>query len=126
MVKDAEENAEADKERRELIEAKNQAESLIHSTEKSMEEHSDKVDPTTIEAIELAISALKEELETEDAGKIKSGIQNVTEAAMKLGEAIYKASQEDGENSDNEPSSADFDDNIVDADFEDLDDEQRS
>ena len=126
MVKDAEENAEADKERRELIEAKNQAESLIHSTEKSMEEHSDKVDPTTTEAIELAISALKEELETEDAGKIKSGIQNVTEAAMKLGEAIYKASQEDGENSDKEPGSADFDDNIVDADFEDLDDEQRS
>jgi len=126
MVKDAEENAEADKERRELIEAKNQAESLIHSTEKSMEEHSDKVDPTTIEAIELAISALKEELETEDAGKIKSGIQNVTEAAMKLGEAIYKASQEDGENSDKEPGSADFDDNIVDADFEDLDDEKRS
>ena len=126
MVKDAEENAEADKERRELIEAKNQAESLIHSTEKSMEEHSDKVDPTTIEAIELAISALKEELETEDAGKIKSGIQNVTEAAMKLGEAIYKASQEDGENSDKEPGSADFDDNIVDADFEDLVDEQRS
>ena len=117
MVKDAEENAEADKERRELIEAKNQAESLIHSTEKSMEEHSDKVDPTTIEAIELAISALKEELETEDAGKIKSGIQNVTEAAMKLGEAIYKASQEDGENSEKEPGSADF---------EDLDDEQRS
>ena len=126
MVKDAEENAEADKERRELIEAKNQAESLIHSTEKSMEEHSEKVDPTTIEAIELAISALKEELETEDAGKIKSGIQNVTEAAMKLGEAIYKASQEDGDNADKEPGSADFDDNIVDADFEDLDDEKRS
>ena len=126
MVKDAEDNAEADKERRELIEAKNQAESLIHSTEKSMEEHSDKVDPTTIEAIELAISALKEELETEDAGKIKSGIQNVTEAAMKLGEAIYKASQDDGENTDKEPGSADFDNNIVDADFEDLDDEKRS
>ena len=126
MVKDAEDNAEADKERRELIEAKNQAESLIHSTEKSMEEHSDKVDPTTIEAIELAISALKEELETEDAGKIKSGIQNVTESAMKLGEAIYKASQDDGENTDKEPGSADFDDNIVDADFEDLDDEKRS
>jgi molecular chaperone DnaK len=126
MVKDAEENAEADKERRELIEAKNQAESLIHSTEKSMEEHSDKVDPTTIEAIELAISALKEELETDDAGKIKSGIQNVTEAAMKLGEAIYKASQDDSENTDKEPGSADFDDNIVDADFEDLDDEKRS
>ena len=88
MVKDAEDNAEADKERRELIEAKNQAESLIHSTEKSMEDHSDKVDPTTIEAIELAISALKDDLETENAGKIKSGIQNVTDAAIKFGQAI--------------------------------------
>jgi len=74
MVKDAEENAESDKARRELVDAKNQAESLIHSTEKSMEEHSDKVDPTTIEAIELAIAALKDELETENADKIKSGI----------------------------------------------------
>ena len=95
MVKDAEANAEADKDRRDLVEAKNQAESLIHSTEKSMEEHADKVDPTTIEAIELAIADLKEQMETEDAGKIKSGIQNVTEAAMKLGEAIYKSQQEE-------------------------------
>merc|ERR1712146_553218 len=63
MVQDAEENAESDKKKRDLIEAKNQAESLIHSTEKSMEDHSDKVDPTTIEAIELAISALKDDLE---------------------------------------------------------------
>ena len=125
MVRDAEENAESDKERRELIEAKNQAESLIHSTEKSMEEHVDKVDPTTIEAIELAIVALKDELETENASKIKSGIQNVTEAAMKLGEAIYKASQSEA---DDEPMAADaegMDDDIVDADFEDLDDGKR-
>ena len=125
MVKDAEENAEADKERRELIEAKNQAESLIHSTEKSMEEHADKVDPTTIEAIELAIAALKDDLETENADKIKSGIQNVTEAAMKLGEAIYKASQDAEE----EPAAADAnpgDDDIVDAEFEDLDDNKRA
>ena len=125
MVRDAEENAESDKERRELIEAKNQAESLIHSTEKSMEEHADKVDPTTIEAIELAIVALKDELETENASKIKSGIQNVTEAAMKLGEAIYKASQSEA---DDEPMAADaegMDDDIVDADFEDLDDGKR-
>ncbi|MCL4128609.1 UNVERIFIED_CONTAM: hypothetical protein GTU68_014624 [Idotea baltica] len=82
MVRDAEDNAEADKDRRELVEARNQAEGLIHSTEKSMEEHGDKVDPTTIEAIELAIAALKDDLENDDAGKIKSGIQNVTEAAM--------------------------------------------
>ena len=125
MVKDAEENAEADKERKELVEAKNQAESLIHSTEKSMEEHADKVDPTTIEAIELAIAALKDELETDNADKIKSGIQNVTEAAMKLGEAIYKASQDDGED---EPVAADEagEDDIVDAEFEDLDDDKRA
>ena len=127
MVKDAEENAEADKERRELIEAKNQAESLIHSTEKSVEEHSDKVDPTTVEAIELSIAALKDDLETESADKIKSGIQNVTEAAMKLGEAIYKAAQEEGEDvaaAADEPQ--DGDDDIVDADFEDLDGDKRA
>ncbi|MGC1502598.1 MAG: molecular chaperone DnaK [Sulfitobacter sp.] len=129
MVKDAEENAEADKDRRELIEAKNQAESLIHSTEKSVEEHSDKVDPTTVEAIELAIAALKDELETEDAGKIKAGIQNVTEAAMKLGEAIYKAAND--ANEDDMAAAADeqggpVDDDIVDAEFEDLDDDKRA
>ena len=126
MVRDAEENADADKARRELVDAKNQAESLIHSTEKSMEEHADKVDPTTIEAIELAIAALKDDLEGSDADKIKSGIQNVTESAMKLGEAIYKASQ-DEENGEEEMKGADEggDDDIVDADFEDLGDEKR-
>ena len=128
MVKDAEENAEADKARKGMVEARNQAESLIHSTEKSLEEHSDKVDPTTVEAIELAIAALKDDLEKDDidADKIRSGIQNVTEAAMKLGEAIYKAAQdEDG----GEPNAADAgpgDDDIVDADFEDLDDDKRA
>jgi molecular chaperone DnaK len=124
MVRDAEENAEADKDRKELVEARNQAESLIHSTEKSMEEHADKVDPTTIEAIELSIAALKDDLENEDAGKIKSGIQNVTESAMKLGEAIYKtAQQEAGEV---EPDVAAADEDIVDADFEDLDSDKRA
>ena len=127
MVKDAEANAEADKERRELVEAKNQAESLIHSTEKAMEEHNDKVDPTTIEAIELAIAALKDVMEEENADKIKSGIQNVTEAAMKLGEAIYKAQQEEaaGEEPEDAGGPSAVDDDIVDADFEDLDDENK-
>jgi len=127
MVKEAEENAESDKARRELVESKNQAESLINSTEKSLEEHGDKVDPTTVEAIELAIAALKDELEGENADKIKSGIQNVAEASMKLGEAIYKASQDDGQD---EPAGADQargdDDDILDADFEDLDDNKRA
>ncbi|MGI1662120.1 molecular chaperone DnaK [Palleronia sp. KMU-117] len=127
MVKDAEANAEADKKRKELVEARNQAESLIHSTEKSIEEHGEKVDPTTVEAIELAIAALKDTLEGEDAGKIKSGIQNVTEAAMRLGEAIYKAEQSKaggGDNDDDAPRGVD--DDIVDADFEDLDDNKRA
>ncbi len=124
MVKDAEENAESDKDRKELVESRNQAESLIHSTEKSMEEHGDKVDPTTIEAIELAIAALQDELENEDAGKIKAGIQNVTESAMKLGEAIYKANQE-AEGGGDVDDSAVMDDDILDADFEDLDGDKR-
>ena len=82
MVKDAEANAEADSERRELVEAKNQAESLIHGTKKSLEEHGDKVDGSTVEAIELAMKALEDTLESEDAGKINSGVQNLTDAAM--------------------------------------------
>jgi molecular chaperone DnaK len=127
MVREAEENAEADKERKELVEATNQAESLIHSTEKSMEEHSDKVDPSTIEAIELAIAALKDELESGNAGKIKAGIQNVTEAAMKLGEAIYKAqAEESGDGPTPADQEEDADDDILDADFEDLGEDKRS
>ncbi|PCH94044.1 MAG: molecular chaperone DnaK [Rhodobacteraceae bacterium] len=131
MVKEAEENAEADKERKELVEAKNSAEGLIHSTEKSMEEHGDKVDPTTLEVIELSIKVLTEALETDDAGKIKARTQDLTEAAMKLGEAIYKAAAEAapaeapegfGENDDG-PRGVDED--IVDADFEDLGKEDR-
>ncbi len=128
MVKDAEANAEADKERRGLVEAKNQAESLIHSTEKSMEEHGDKVDPSTVEAIELAIAALRDTLEGNDAGKIRSGIQNVTEAAMKLGEAIYKAEQSkaSGEPAEEDDGPRNVDEEIVDADFEDLGDDKRA
>jgi molecular chaperone DnaK len=128
MVKDAEANAEADSERRALVEAKNQAESLIHGTKKSLEEHGDKVDGSTVEAIELAMKALEETLETEDADKISSGTQNLTDAAMKLGEAIYKSQQEaasaegPSEEYSDEPQGVDQD--IVDADFEDLDNDK--
>ncbi len=124
MVRDAEANAESDKERRELVEAKNQAESLLHSTKKSIEEHGEKVDPSTVEAIELAMSALEDTLKTDDAGKIKGGIQNVTEAAMRLGEAIYKASQSESGGDDGD-TPRDVDDDIVDADFEDLGEKKR-
>ncbi|QXT40014.1 molecular chaperone DnaK [Gymnodinialimonas ceratoperidinii] len=128
MVREAEENAEADKDRKDLVETRNQAESLVHSTEKSLEEHSDKVDPSTVEAIELALNALKETLETEDTAKIKGGIQNVTEAAMRLGEAIYKAEAEKAEAAEGgdapEEEERGVDEDIVDADFEDLDDDR--
>jgi molecular chaperone DnaK len=124
MVKDAEANADADKARRELVEAKNQAEGLLHSTKKSLAEHSDKVDPSTVEMIELAMSALEDTLKTVDAGKIKGGIQNLTDAAMKLGEAIYKAQADQADGGD-EGGPRDVDDDIVDADFEDLGDNKR-
>ena len=124
MVKDAEANAEGDKKRRELVEMKNQGESLLHSTRKSLDEHGDKVDPSTVEAIELAMQPLEEALKGEDAGKIRGGIQNLTEAAMKLGEAIYKASAAETGN-EGEGNPRDVDDDIVDADFEDLGNNKR-
>ena len=124
MVKDAEANADADKARRELVETRNQAESLLHSTKKSLAEHSDKVDPSTVEMIELAMSALEDTVKSEEVGKIKGGIQNLTDAAMKLGEAIYKAqaTADDGKDPD---GPRDVDEDIVDADFEDLGNNKR-
>ncbi len=124
MVKEAEENAEADKAKKELVEAKNSGEALVHATEKSLEEHGDKVDPTTVEVIEMSMKNLKEALEGDDAEAIKTRIQDLTEASMKLGEAIYKAEQEEaaaesGEAPAEEAGSDDED--VVDADFEDLD-----
>ncbi len=124
MVRDAEANAEADKERRELVETRNQGEGLLHSTRKSLVDHGDKVDPSTVESIELAMGPLEEALKGEDVGKIRSGIQNLTEAAMRLGEAIYKASQSEGSGSEDDPRPVDGDD-IVDADFEDLGNNKR-
>ena len=122
MVREAEANADADKERRELVETRNQGESLLHSTKKSLADHGDKVDPSTVESIELAMGPLEEALKADDVGKIKSGIQNLTEAAMRLGEAIYKSSQSEG--GEDEPRPVDEDD-IVDADFEDLGEKKR-
>lgn len=125
MIDDAKENAESDKARRELVEIRNQAESLIDSSEKSLKEHGDKVDASTVEAIELAISALRDDLDKEDvsADKIRAGIQNVTDAAMRLGEAIYKASQDEGGESGGDGADADPD--VVDADFEDVDEDEK-
>lgn len=134
MVQEAEENAEADKARKEGVEAKNHAESLIHSTEKSLAEHGDKVEDEVKVAIEDAIGELKEAVEGDDAEAIKEKTQALTETAMKLGEAIYKAQMEEDEG---EPAAADEafkdaeadaakDDDIVDADFEEVKDDKKS
>ncbi len=123
MVEEAEANADADKAKRELVEAKNQAESLIHSTEKSMKEHSDKVGGEDKEAIETALEDLKVALEDENANEIKEKTDTLGEASMKLGEAMYKAQQEEGEQESDEAQSGEEDDDIVDADFEEVNDE---
>ncbi len=93
MVKDAELNAEADKRKKELVEAKNQAESLINSTEKTLKEHGDKISPAEKSAIETAIGELKTGVEAEDLTVIKEKTEALMQASMKLGEAMYKAQQ---------------------------------
>ena len=94
MIKDAEANAAEDKKRRELVEARNQAEALIHSAEKSLKEHGDKVGSAEKEAIEQGITALREELANEDLEAINAKSETLMQASMKLGEAMYKAAQE--------------------------------
>ena len=97
MVKDAEANAESDKARREAVEAKNSAETLLDSTEKSLEEHKDKVSAEDKEAIENAMGDLKAALETDNAEEIKEKSQALAEASMKMGQAIYEAQQSEEE-----------------------------
>ncbi|HEY0918673.1 molecular chaperone DnaK [Devosia sp.] len=125
MVKEAEANAEADKKKREAVEAKNQAESLIHSTEKSLKDYGDKVSAEEKGAIEAAVADLKGVIEGDDAEAIKEKTAALAEASMKLGEAMYKASQAEAEA---KAAGTDAtDDDVVDADFEEVkDDGQKS
>ena len=130
MVKDAETNAEADKKRRAVVEAKNQAESLIHSTEKSLEEHGSKVSEEDRTAISDAIAALKEATEASDpsAEDIQAKTQTLMETSMKLGQAIYEESQAAAAGADASADAGSNDDNVVDADYEEVkdDDEKKS
>jgi molecular chaperone DnaK len=127
MVKDAESNADADKKRRESVEARNQAESLIHSAEKSLEEYGDKVSEEDRNEIELAVSGLKETLENDDADpdEIKAKSEALATASMKLGQAMYEAAQNDAAEAD-AASDAAKDEDVVDADFEEIDDDEDS
>lgn len=122
MVKDAEANAEGDKARREMVEAKNQAESMIHSTEKSIIDLGDKVSDEDKDAAEKAVVLLKEALEADNADDIKSRTEELAQAAMKIGEAAYNAEQAEAEG--DAAADAAEDDDVVDAEFEEVDDKK--
>ncbi len=121
MVKDAEANKEADKAKREIVDAKNQADSLINSTEKSLKEHGDKVEAADKEAIEKAKDELAEAAKGDDADVIKSKVEALGQVVQKLGEAVYKAQQEEAQAETTEAESKKEDDNIVDAEYEEVD-----
>jgi molecular chaperone DnaK len=122
MVKDAEANAETDKKRRAVVEAKNQAESLIHSTEKSLKDYGDKVTEADRNAITAGIEALKAATASEDADAddIQAKTQSLMEASMKLGQAMYEAQAAEGG-----ASAEGSDDGVVDADYEDVSDDKK-
>jgi len=124
MVKEAEANKEADKKKRESVDARNQADSLVFSTEKSLKEHGDKISAEEKKAIEDGIAELKKSLEGSDVEDIKKKTQNLIQVSMKLGEAVYKSQQKPGtDKTDNTKEAKPNDkENVVDADFEDVKD----
>ncbi|KQZ19400.1 Fe-S protein assembly chaperone HscA [Mesorhizobium sp. Root552] len=122
MVKDAEANAEADKKRKALVEARNQAEALAHSSEKSLKEYGDKVSEAERTAISDAIAGLKTAAEGDDVAEIEAKTQALAEASMKLGQAMYEASQKEAAEADAKADAA-KDSDVVDADFEEIDED---
>ncbi|QUD86457.1 molecular chaperone DnaK [Phenylobacterium montanum] len=121
MVKEAEANKAADEKRKAAVEAKNQADAVVHSTEKALAEHGDKVSAEEKGAIESALADLKSALEGDDAEAISAKTQALIQASMKLGEAMYKAQAEGGATAEAKP-----DDGVVDAEFEEVDDGHKS
>jgi molecular chaperone DnaK len=134
MVKDAEAHAAEDKKRRELVDAKNQAESLLHTSEKNLAEHGSKVAAADKKAVEDAIAALKSVKDGDDAGQIKSKSEALAQASMKLGEAMYKAqggggAAGDGPTAGPEAGGGDAKksgEDVVDADFEEVDENKKN
>ncbi len=129
MVSEAQEHAEEDKKRRELIEAKNHADSLVYSTEKSLQEHGAKIEAQDKAAIETALTDLKSALEGEDADEIKAKTETLAQASMKLGEAMYRAQQNGGDDAGSEGGAggdgAKSSDEVFDAEFEEVDDDKK-
>ena len=127
MVKDAESNKEADKKKREAVDARNQADTLLHSTEKNLKDHGSKVSDADKKAIETASANLRNSLKGTDVEDIKKKTQDLVQASMKLGEAIYKSQQNaKPEDAPKEAKKEDKkDDNVVDADFEEVKDDNK-
>jgi molecular chaperone DnaK len=123
MVKEAELHAGEDKKKRELIEARNQADGLVYTTEKSLKEHADKVDAETKQNIETAIEALKKTMDGDDPEAIKKAVETLAQASHKLAEAMYAQTQEGAEGEAGATSAAA--DDVVDAEFEEVDDEKK-
>ncbi len=123
MVKDAEANKETDKKKRETVDARNQADTMIHSTEKNLKEHGSKITETEKKSIETAIADLRNALKGTDAEEVKKKTQSLIQASMKLGEAVYKSQQKTAGKADNSKKDSKENkdkDNVVDADFEDV------
>ncbi len=137
MVKDAESHAADDKKKRELVEARNHGEALIHSTERTLKESGDKIAPADKQAVEQGVAALRESLTSEDAAAITAKTEALTQAAMKMGESLYKAAQTEGQagptagGPDAGPGDGGHeaghgaDDKVVDADFEEVDERKK-
>jgi len=128
MVKDADANKEADKKKRESVDVRNQADTLIHSTDKNLKEHGSKVSDAEKKAIENASTSLKDALKGEDIEDVKKKTEALIQASMKLGEAIYKSQQNAKPESDkdgNNDNKDKKDDNVVDADFEEVKEEKK-
>jgi len=129
MVKDAEAHADEDKAKRETIEARNRAEALVHDTEKSLKEHGDKLGADDKATIEADLQKLKDALEGDDKGNIEAATQTLLQSAQKIGEAMYKASQQEASASEGDteakPADDGTDDKVVDADFEEVDDDKK-
>jgi molecular chaperone DnaK len=124
MVKEAEAHAADDKKRKELAEAKNHGDALVHSTEKALSEHGSKIDANERTNIENAMATLKEAVKTEDVADIQAKTQALAQASMKLGEAMYKAQQAEQGGAAPEGESKP-DDNVVDAEFSEVDEDKK-
>jgi len=116
MVKDAEANKDADKKKREEVDTKNQGDTLVHSVEKQLKEHGDKLSAEDKSKLEEDVNALKEALKSDNSDAIKDKVKSLTESAMKLGEAVYKSQQSEQPQQEQKTK----DDNVVDADFEEV------